>query len=115
MSFKTMTEANQEFVTKLYGLKAGLSLLSLQAEKMQAEMNKDKFMKDCLEEKEYKLNGAKKRLQGLYDAKTQAEEDLKSGKKKLQRRMGFGCFGLHQQKDAAAQCTEIPGAFQHLP
>jgi hypothetical protein len=94
MSFKTMTEANQEFVTKLYGLKAGLSLLSLQAEKMQAEMNKDKFMKDCLEEKEYKLNGAKKRLQGLYDAKTQAEEDLKSGKKKLTRRIVGACVPL---------------------
>ena len=83
MSFKTMTEANQEFVTKLYGLKAGLSLLSLQAERMNVIEQQDKFLKDCLEDKRSQLACTKRLLSEQYDAKVKAEELLARMKKKL--------------------------------
>ena len=73
VSFKTMTEANQAFVTKLYGLKAGLSLLAIQSERMQVAEEHTKFVKDCLENKRNDLLRAKQQLGQRYDAKVKAE------------------------------------------
>lgn len=83
MSFKTMTEANQEFVTKLYGLKAGLSLLALQVERMNVLEQHEKFLKDCLEDKRYKLQNARQRLNNMYNSKVAAEGLLKVMKGKM--------------------------------
>ena len=60
MSFNTLTEENKEFIVKLYSLKAGLSLLSLEADKTRIEEEKDKYIKDCIENKKYKLEGMKR-------------------------------------------------------
>ena len=90
MSFNTLTEENKEFIVKLYSLKAGLSLLSLEADKTRIEEEKDKYIKDCIENKKYKLEGMKRNLEGLSQQIEKNEAVVKNGKKAFLTRLIIG-------------------------
>jgi hypothetical protein len=90
VSFKTLSEENKEFIAKLYSLKAGLSLLSLEADKTRIEESKDKYIKDCIENKKYKLEGMKRNLAGLSQQIEKNEAIVSNGKKAFLIRLIIG-------------------------
>ena len=90
MSFNTLSEENKDFVVKLYSLKAGLSLLSLEADKTRIEEEKDKFIKGCIEDKKNQLDGLKRTFASLSQEIDKKEQIVKNGRKAFLTRLIIG-------------------------
>ncbi len=72
MSLNTLSEQNKEFIAKLYSLKAGLSMISLEADKIKSAEAEIADAKNHEQKTEYDLNSANQSLQYV---KKQAESD----------------------------------------
>ena len=93
MSLNTLTDENKELVSKLYALRAGLSFISIEADKIRESEAKLTELENSYANTEYYINGCKAKIDRIKKALTLQRAAVAADKAKMTKNIVLAVIG----------------------